>query len=201
MMLVRLLALACVLAALCPAVARAAATGKWTTHRSTAGFTVATPSTWIDMTRLTPTVLAKAKTLPALQQYIDAIRKSKAIKLLVVDAGVTSITNHYAANLNVVEAPTIGDLRLVRDASIAQLESAGVVQGAVNSSYVTLPAGKSARLSYVARFSATAPLVAIQQFVFVRAGLATVLTYTTLPKLRGAYAATFAQSAHSFRFR
>ena len=153
------------------------------------------------MTRLTPAVLAKARTVPALQQYIDLIRRSKAIKLLVVDAGVTSVTSHYAANLNVVQAATIGDLRLIRDESVAQLSSAGVVQGALHSSYVTLPAGTSARLSYIARFSPTSPVVAVQQFLFVRDGKETILTYTTLPKLRGNFATTFTQSAKSFRFR
>lgn len=198
---VRLLALACVVAALTPAVAGASAAGKWASHRSTAGFTIATPSTWVDMTRLTPQVLAKAKTDPSLQQYVDLIQRSKAIKLLVVDASVTSVKNHYAANLNVVQAATIGDLKLVRDESVAQLESAGVVKGALQSSYVTLPAGKSARITYIARFSPTAPLVAVQQFMFVRDGKATFLTYTALPKLRAAYSPIFAQSARSLRFR
>ncbi|MGN6797292.1 MAG: hypothetical protein ACTHKS_04010 [Gaiellaceae bacterium] len=197
----RLVALACVIAALSTSVAGASTAGKWTSHRSSAGFTIATPSTWVDMTRLTPQVLAKAKTEPSLQQYVDLIQRSKAIKLLVVDAGVTSIENHYAANLNVVQAATIGDLKLVRDENVAQLESAGVVRGALHASYVTLPAGKSARLAYVAKFSPTAPVVAVEQFVFVRAGKATFLTYTTLPKLRNTYAPTFAQSAHSLRFR
>jgi hypothetical protein len=201
MLLVRLLTLVCVVVALSPAVAGASTAAKWTSHRSSAGFTIATPSTWVDMTRLTPQVLAKAKTEPSLQQYVDLIQRSKAIKLLVADAGVTTITNRYASNLNVVQAATIGDLKLVRDESVAQLESAGVVRGALHSSYVTLPAGKAAHFTYVAKFGPAAPLVAVQQFVFVRAGKATFLTYTTLPKLRGTYATTFAQSAHSLRFR
>ena len=197
----RLCALVCVLAALAPAVAGASTRGSWTTHRSTSGgFTVSTPSTWIDLTRLTPQVLARAKALPALQQYVSLLRTSKAIKLLVADASVTSITNHYASNLNVVQAPTVGDLRFQRDASVATLRSSGIVKGAVHSTYVTLPGGKSASLEYVARFSQTTPEVALHQYLFVRGGKVTVLTYTTLPKLRGTYASVFARSAQSFRF-
>jgi hypothetical protein len=42
--------------------------------------------------------------------------------------------------------------------------------------------------------------VAIQQFLFVRAGKVTILTYTTLPKLRRMYATSIARSIRSFRF-
>lgn len=199
----RLRLLICALAALVlvPATAGAAVSGTWTAHRSSAGgFTVSTPSTWIDMTRLTPQVMAKAKTLPALAQYVNLIRTSKVVKLLVADAGATSIRNRYASNLNVVQAPTVGDLKFQRDATIAGLRSTGVVKGAVHSRYVTLPAGKAISLAYDARFSTTTPEVALQQFMFVRDGKVTVLTYTTLPKLRGAYAAVFARSVRSLRF-
>lgn len=197
----RLLALVCVLAALVPAVAAASTDGAWTTHRSAAGgFTISTPSTWIDMTRLTPQVLTKVKTMPALQQYVSLIRSSKAIKLLVADASITSLANHYATNLNVLQGPTVGDLAFQHDASVAALRSTGVVKGAIHSSYVTLPAGRCASIHYLARFSTTTPEVAIQQFMFLRGGKVTVLTYTTLPKLRGTYAAVFARSVHSFRF-
>jgi hypothetical protein len=99
-----------------------------------------------------------------------------------------------------VQAPTVGDLRFQRDATVAGLRSTGVVEGALRSAYVTLPAGKAVSLRYQARFSATTPTVALQQFLFVRGGKVTVLTYTTLPKLRGTYAAVVARSARSFRF-
>jgi hypothetical protein len=201
MLLMRLLALLGVIAALVPAAASASTSGKWQTHRPAAGgFTVAAPATWIDLTRLTPQVLAKTKTLPALQQYVDLLRTTKAIKMLLVDASVTSIANRYATNLNVIQAPTVGDLRFMRDASVASLESTGVVDGAVHSAYLALPAGKSAHLTYLARFKAGSPEVAVQQFLFVHAGKATILTYTTLPKLRRPYAASIARSIHSFRF-
>jgi hypothetical protein len=202
MLLMRLLALLCVIAAMVATSASASTGGKWATHRSTGGgFTVAAPSTWIDMTRLTPQVLAKTKTMPALQQYVDLLRTTKAIKLLLADVSITSLANQYASNLNVVQAPTVGDLKFMRDASVASLESTGVVEGTVHSAYMTLPAGKAAHLTYLARFKAATPEVALQQFMFVRAGKVTILTYTTLPKLRSAYAATIARSIHSFRFR
>jgi hypothetical protein len=197
--------IACTLAALAlvPAAVAASSTraDAWTTHRSAAGgFTVSAPATWIDMTRLSPEVLARVRALPALAQYVTLLRSSKIVKLLVADASTTAIVNHYASNLNVVQAATLGDLRLQHDATIAQLRSSGVVRGTLHASYVTLPAGRAVSLSYLADFGGSTPTVALQQFMFVRDGKATVLTYTTLPKLRGAYAAVFARSARSFRF-
>jgi hypothetical protein len=197
----RLVALLCVLAALGPAAASASPAGAWQTHRSAAGgFTVSAPSSWIDMTRLTPQVLQKTKTLPALQQYVDLLRTTKAIKMLLADASITSAANRYATNLNVIQAPTVGDLRFMRDASVASLQSTGVVDGVVHSAYMTLPGGKAAHFTYLARFKAGTPEVALQQFLFVHTGKVTILTYTTLPKLRATYAASISRSIHSFRF-
>src|SRR5437016_3151492 len=176
----------------------AAAAQSWKTHQvKTAGFKVAAPAAWIDVTRLTPQVLAKAKEVPGLRAYVDAARKSNLIKLMVVDVGPTTVANHFASGVNVTQVPTVGDLRLQRDATLAQLKAAGVLVGGVQSRYVTLPAGKALRLSYRARFATGNPVVATLQLVFVRAGKATVLTYTTLPKLQPHYAATFSRSARS----
>ena len=179
----------------------AAAAQRWKTHQvKAAGFRVAAPATWIDVTRLTPQVLAKENEVPGLRAYVEAARKSKLIKLIVVDVGPTTVKNHFASGVNVTQVPTIGDLRLQRDATIAQLKAAGILVGAVQSRYVSLAAGKALRLSYRARFAAGTPVVASLQFVFVHAGKATVLTYTTLPKLQSHYATTFSRSAQSFRF-
>ena len=179
----------------------AGAATTWKTHRvRSSGFSVAAPAAWIDVTRLTPEVLAKESSVPSLRAYAEAARNSKAIKLIVVDVGPKTVANHFASGLNVTQVPTIGDLRLQRDVTVAQLKSAGVVVGTVQSSYVKLPAGKAVRLSYRARFTVGSPVVATLQFVFLHSGKATVITYTTLPKLQAHYGATFARSARSFRF-
>jgi hypothetical protein len=179
----------------------AGAASTWKTHHvRIAGFSVAAPAAWIDVTRLTPQVLAKESEVPGLRAYVEAARSSKAIKLIVVDVGRTTIESHFASGLNVTQVPAIGDLKTQREITVAQLKSAGVVIGAVASSYVTLPAGEALRLSYRARFAVGNPIVATLQFVFLRSGKATVITYTTLPKLQSHYGSTFARSAHSFRF-
>jgi hypothetical protein len=192
--------LAGLLVALAVAPLAGAATSWKTHHVSAAGFSIAAPAAWIDVTQLTPQVLAKESEVPGLRAYVEAARNSKAIKLIVVDVGKTTVANHFASGLNVTQVPTIGDLQTQREITIAQLKSAGVVVGAVESSYVTLPAGKALRLAYRARFAVGSPVVATLQFVFLHGGKATVITYTTLPKLQSHYGAPFARSAHSFRF-
>jgi hypothetical protein len=124
----------------------AAAAQTWKTHHvKTAGLSIAAPATWIDVTRLTPQVLAKENEVPGLRAYVEAARKSKLIKLIVVDVGPTTVKSHFASGVNVTQVPTIGDLRLQRDATIAQLKAAGILVGSVQSRYVTLPAGSPTR--------------------------------------------------------
>ena len=76
-----------------------------------------------------------------------------------------------------------------------------MVIGGVQSSYVTLPSGKAVRLRYKARYGTTSPVLVQRQYILLHDGVSAVLTYTTLPKLESAYAATFSRSATSFRFQ
>jgi hypothetical protein len=193
------LALGLLVVAAVPASAR---TSSWTPHPvSAAGFTVSAPDTWVDATRLSPKILDEAKQIPALTAFADLAKRSKAVKLVLVDAGATTVANHYATNMNVVVVPTLGDLRLLRDASVAQLESTGIVVGNVASGYVTLPAGRAVRLRYRARYTTTTPVVSLVQYLLIHRGNSVVLTYTTLPKLGTVYGSVFTQSARSLRFR
>jgi hypothetical protein len=185
------------------AVPALASTNAWTPHSvSTAGFTVSAPQTWVDVTRPSPKLLNVAKQIPSLASLADLTKTSKAVKLVLVDAGTTTLRSHYATNMNVVIVPTFGDLRLLRDASVVQLKSTGVVVGnVVASTYVTLPAGRAVQLRYRARYTPSAPVVFLLQYLLIRHGNSVVLTYTTLPKLRTAYSGVFARSAASLRFR
>lgn len=181
-------------------VAAAVSSETWTTHHAKAGFRIDSPSSWIDVTRLSPQVLAKVKEVPALKPYVDSAQKSKAVKLIVLDAGAKTLANHFATSFNVLEAQTTGDLRFQRDVNVAQLNASGLLTSKLQSHYVTLPAGKAVELRYRARYGTTAPEVSQLQFLLLRDGVATVLTYTTLPKLASAYEPVFLRSAHSLRF-
>jgi len=173
--------------------------GTWATHRAT-GLRISAPATWLDMTRLTPEVLARARQVPALASYVEAVQQSKAVKLLLADSGRLTLTSHFATNLNVTQVPTIGDLRLLHDAAVAQLRSSGLAVGPVHSTYLSLPAGRAVELRYHARYGSTIPVLSHLQFVFVRDGRATVVTYTTLPRLESKELPVFLRSIRSFRF-
>lgn len=198
-LVVLFLALALAATVVSPAGARPS--GAWTTHRSTGnGFRISAPSTWIDATRLTPQVIARMKKVPQLAGYLAAIQRSHAIKLILVDAGPLTIANHYSITCNVAQVPTIGDLQLARDATVAELKGTGLVRGAVHAGYVTLPAGKAVELRYQERVGSTTPTVMLDQFIFVRKGTATAISYATLPKLASTERAVFLRSVRSFRF-
>jgi hypothetical protein len=199
---VRRIAAAVLIFALVPTAAVAATrAGSWKTHSVRAsGFSIAAPDSWIDVTRLSPEVLAKVNEIPSLRQYVELAKQSKAIKLILVDAGAATVKNRFATNLNVIEVPATGDLQLLRDATVAQLKSIGIVVGNVSSGYVTLPAGKAVRVQYRARYSATSPVVSLLQYILLHNGKSAVITYTTLPKLQSTYGGAFARSARSFRF-
>ena len=113
----------------------AGAAPTWKTHHvRAAGFSIAAPAAWIDVTRLTPEVLAKESQVPGLRAYVEAARSSKAIKLIVVDVGKATVANRFASGLNVTQVPAIGDLQTQRAITVAQLKSAGIVVGPVASS-------------------------------------------------------------------
>lgn len=197
----RLLLLVLLLAAAAGPAAAAASAPAWTTHRSASnGFQIAAPATWIDVTRLTPQVLAKLKQTPALAGYLAAIQRTHAIKLVLADAGPLTLTNHYAISCNVAQVPAIGDLRLARDLTVAELKGTGLVQGAVHASYVRLPGGKAVELRYQERVGATSPTVLLDQFILVRNGQATAVSYATLTKLAATERPVFLRSIRSFRF-
>jgi hypothetical protein len=182
-------------------VAAAVSREAWTTHKApAAGFSVDAPGSWIDVTRLSPQALARAEKVPALRPYMQLAKTSKLVKLIVLDAGATTVANHFATSLNVVQTPAAADLRLEHDATVAQLKSTGILAGPLHAGYTTLPAGKAVELRYHARYGAGMPEVALLQLVLVHGGKTTVLTYTALPKLEGAYEPVFLRSARSFRF-
>jgi hypothetical protein len=182
-------------------VAAAVSHEAWTTHRAPAArFAVDAPGSWIDVTRLTPQVLARAEKVPALRPYIELAKTSKLVKLIVLDAGAATVANHFAASLNVVQTPAAADLRLERDATVAQLKSAGILVGPLRTSYANLPAGKAVEVRYRASYGAGTPEVALLQFLLVHAGKTTVLTYTSLPNLAQSYQPVFLRSARSFHY-
>jgi hypothetical protein len=192
----RALVVVCV-ALLWPSASLAATSESWHTLRArSAGIRLSVPVTWIDVTRLTPQVAARAKTIPALQAYIEAAGKSNLVKLLAVDVGPATVRTGFANNANVVQTQAVGDLTLLRDATVAQLKGSGIVKGPIRTGFTTLPSGRALTLSYLLRVGSN--VVATRQFVLVHGGLATTLTFSARPGALSA--ATIRRSARSLSF-
>jgi hypothetical protein len=108
----------------------------------------------------------------------------------------------FATNANVIVAPIPAGLTFDTYASAlaAEIGTLSSVSRLVTSR-VTLPAGRALRLSYRLRFTAgnRTIQVATLQYAFLHGAQGVVFTYTTLPQLQQAYAASFAASARSIR--
>lgn len=195
-----LVLLGLLLVGLLPAAAGAAPAGGWHLLRSPAGFVVSAPGTWVDFTRATPDLIARAKAEPKLQAYLEMAKRTKAIKLLAVDVTPARLATGFATNVNVVQVPTVGDARLQADATATQLRSLGILVGKVQTQSTSLPAGPSFELRYHARFTSGGPVVSTTQYFLVHAGKGVVLTYTTVPTFEKFYRTIFERSARSFRF-
>jgi hypothetical protein len=182
-----------------PSYAFASSGDRWKTLRArSGGVSIAVPGSWVDFSRVTPQLLDRAKAIPGLRVYIDALRKSPGtFALLVLDVGPSTVSSGFANNLNVTQTPAIGDLQLQRQVSITQLKASGLLAGIVKSSYVTLPSGRALEFRYSIRVNTR--VVAETQFMLIKGKTTTVLTYTARPGTLST--ATIERSARSLTLR
>jgi len=165
----------------------------WRTHsKPAAGFTIATPADWLDVTSRTSAVLDQAAKSPELASMVEIARENKVIKLLCADpTGVP--------NLNVISTVS-GPLALGRlvQMNVAGIKRLSFVKGAVTATPVKLPAGPAQLVRYQEAPQGT--VVQTLQYYLVHRGKAYILTYTTLASPNAATLALVTQSARSFRF-
>jgi hypothetical protein len=182
--------LAC-LAAATGAAARPA--GGWETHtRADAGFSLATPAAWVDVTGSAGKILgqmAKSSTLASLAQIA---RGNDLIKFLCADPSGDP-------NVNVIELVTgpVG-LRTLVAQNVDQIRRLPFVKGRVSVATVKLPAGPTELVTYTEAPQGTS--VETLQYFLVHRGRAYVLTYTTGPAPDPTTRATISRSARSFRY-
>ena len=181
----------------------------WVRHQGD-GFSVDLPPSWADekdRARLVKEFRRLAGDDPELAALIDNLlaagEQNIAVKLIAFDLAKSSLQTGFATNLNIVRERTSLPLPLWRQEALKQLNATSFVVQPIWWRNVRLPAGKAVRLVYRARFSIGGKRLdaAITQYAMMGTGGATVLTYTTLPRLAKGYRATFERSAKSFRFR
>jgi hypothetical protein len=198
------------LVALAAVAAPAGAQPDWERHRGN-GFSLELPGTWADHSNDRARLLRQVRRLSAGDPQLAAImdnllaagNANLAVKMIAFDLAPSSLSTGFATNLNVVAERTALPLAAWRQEALEQLLKVDFVVQPVWWRMVTLPAGKAVRLTYRARFNIGGkPLeTSITQYALVHKKTATILTYTTLPKLAKGYRATFERSAKSLRFR
>jgi hypothetical protein len=182
--------------------------GTWTRHKGQ-GFSVELPASWADASRDRARLLREVRRLagddPELAATMDRLlaagNSNVAVKMIAFDLEPSSLRSGFATNLNVVRERTDLPLALWRQAALKALANLSFIVQPIWSQTVRLPTGKAVRFTYRARFTLDGRRVntAITQYAFVRRGAATIITYTTLPRLAAGYRATFERSARSFR--
>jgi len=173
----------------------------WTRHAVADGrFSVETPASWKTLTNIDPKKLEKLAGPPELAPYAQALIRNKAIKLISLDP---AIQDDFSSNLNVIVSPLNSTVTLAGWIEAENRVTRRVaVPGSLRTTYVELPAGQAARVTWELQANAGDgnARIASLQFLFLHNGNGYVLTYTTLPQLTEQYRATFARSARSFRF-
>ena len=165
------------------------------------GLSLAVPASWIavDATLPDATIARLRRENPKLAPYLGQLSGAgSAAKFLALDPAVQG---GFATNVNVVVAPIPSvTFEVYRAAIVREIQSL-VGSARVDHRPVTVNGARGVRLAYPFRITVGRTYtVSTLQYAFPRAGRSVVVTYTTLPRLQGRYAATFARSASSIRF-
>jgi hypothetical protein len=165
------------------------------------GISLTVPAAWVATERgVSPAVLDQmARENPKLAPFVRGLGgPNSPMKFIALDPNVR---NGFATNVNVVVVPTPAGITFAqyRQALVGELRS--IVTGKIEQSVATIGGTQALRASYRLRITLGRSLtVQTLQYAFLRPGRSVVVTYTTLPGLKGSYAPTFRRSAASIRF-
>ena len=164
------------------------------------GISLTVPASWVATERgVSPAVLDQmARENPKLAPFVRGLGgPNSPMKFIALDP---TVRQGFATNVNVVVVPAPAGITFAqyKQALVAELRS--IVTGKIEQSVATVGGAQALRASYRLRIS-LGRTVTVQtlQYAFLRPGRSIVVTYTTLPGLKGSYAATFRRSAASIR--
>jgi hypothetical protein len=165
------------------------------------GISLTMPASWVATEKgVSRAVLDQmARENPKLAPFVQGLGgPNSPMKFIAFDPNVR---NAFATNVNVVVVPAPAGMSFAqyRQALVAELRQ--IVTGKIEQSVATIGGNQALRASYRLRLS-LGRTVTVQtlQYASLRPGRSVVVTYTTLPSLKGSYAATFRRSAASIRF-
>ena len=167
------------------------------------GLSLAVPTSWVATDRgVTAAAVDRlARENPKLAPFVRALGGPNSPMMFI--ALDRAVRDGFATNVNVVVVPAPSGISFAqyRQALATELRSL-VVGGKIDDSVVTVDGSRALRAAYRLRLTLAGRSVTVQtlQYAFLRPGRSVVVTYTTLPRLAAAYAATFRRSAASIRF-
>ena len=169
------------------------------------GVSLGVPASWVSASgrqlRTRSLLNRLASENPRLAPFVRAfVQSGSSVKFLALDPNVRG---GFATNVNVVSVPISGAVTFDEYRTALLREVRAVTRGAkVSDSVVQIGREASLRLSYRLRLSAGGKAYTVQtlQYAFLREGKSVVVTYSTLPRYAGSYAAAFRSSAQSIRF-
>jgi hypothetical protein len=194
-----------VLAILVASSSAAVAAERLKRHAVGDGVSIGVPTSWVTLSgrqlRTRSLLDRLAQENPRLEPFVRAfVQSGSSVKLVALDPDVRG---GFATNVNVVSVPVSGSVTFDQYRTVLLSEVRAVTRGAnVASSVVQIGGERGLRLSYRFRLTAAGKAYTVQtlQYAFLRGGKSVVITYTTLPRYAGAYAAAFRTSAQSIRF-
>jgi hypothetical protein len=165
------------------------------------GVSLTLPASWVATgSGVSPAVLDQmARENPKLAPFVRGLAgPSSAMKFLALDPNVRS---GFATNVNVVVVPVPAGIAFDQYQQLLLTGLRRIVTGRIDQSVARIGGFQASRLSYRLRLT-LGRTVTVQtlQYAFLQPGRSVVVTYTTLPSLKGSYAETFRRSAASIRF-
>ncbi len=157
----------------------------------TGGFSIALPSSWVNVTSASPTVLKKLEQVPAFKAFAQSASQNGSLKLIAADPSSNGSAYMDTGVARVGSVP----LAAVASATVKALKQTLGKGGAVTSEKVKLAAGPA----YALHLSRKGSPNKTDEYLFVRDQVEYVIVFVATSKSWPSYAPLFEKSAQSFR--
>jgi hypothetical protein len=157
----------------------------------TGGFSIALPSSWVNVTSASPAVLAKLEQVPAFKAFAQSASQNGSLKLIAADPGSNGSAYMDTGAARVGSVP----LAALASATVKALKKTLGKGGAVTSEKVELAAGPA----YALHLSRKGSPNKTDEYLFLRDQVEYVIVFVATSKSWPTYAPLFEKSARSFR--
>jgi hypothetical protein len=185
----RVLGAALLLAIVLPAAASAARMK--TVEVPTGGFTIALPTSWVNVTSAAPSVLKKLEQVPAFKAFAQSASQNGSLKLIAADPSSNGSAYMDTGVARVGNVP----LSTVTAATVRALKQTLGKGGRVTSKKVQLGAGPA----YLLHLSRKGSPNETDEYLYIRDQVEYVIVFVATSKSWSKYAPLFTASAKSFK--